>query len=82
MIEQVILFEIEAMRGGSLDYICAELACVYEQMNIEDEEKKKAIERYIRYAFYISALFGKKENNNLHDKYYKTNIDSNIGWYR
>lgn len=81
VIRYVILYEMVAMRGGFLDYVCAELACVYDSMNIEDREKKKAIERYIRYAFYISDLFERKENNKLHDKYYKTNICSKVDWY-
>ena len=80
-IEDVMRLEMMAGRGHGLDYICSELMCIYEQMPLDEDIKKKATERYLRLAFYLSDLFMKKANNTIADKYYKGNFDSNVKWY-
>ncbi|MBQ8627652.1 MAG: helix-turn-helix transcriptional regulator [Agathobacter sp.] len=45
--EAAMKFELSASRGKGLDYICTEIMCVYEKLEINDSEKKKAIEKYL-----------------------------------
>lgn len=73
--------EMSAHRGVALDFICSELMCVYEQMGKENPKMKKAVEKYLRHAFYISDLFMRKMNNQIYDEYYRENIDNSIKWY-
>ena len=73
--DEVLRYEHQAGRGRGLDYICSEIACIYEQCN-----KEKA-ERYLRYAFYLSDLFKRDINNKKIDNYYRKNYDSMVQWY-
>ena len=38
---------IHRLKNG-VDYICTELVCIYEKLEINDAEKKKTIEKYLR----------------------------------
>ena len=77
--EEGIKYELQAHRGKGLDYICTELMCIFEKMNLEED--KKQVEKYLRLAFYLSDLFDRKNNNRIIDDYYKSHIDSNVQWY-
>lgn len=79
--EEGIFFELQAHRGKGLDYICTELMCIFLKMNMEEAEKKKQVEKYLRLAFYLSDLFVREKNNRIIDDYYKSHIDSNVQWY-
>ena len=79
--DKEIRMEIDALRAGGLDIVSSELMCLYEKMSIDEEHKKKAIEKYLRYAFYISDLYNRKTDNKIYDKYYRENIDPDIQWY-
>lgn len=80
--KQAMCFELDARRGKGLDYICTEIMCIYEKMDIESEDKKKQVEKYLRLAFYISDLFVRKNNNKVIDNYYKSHIDADVEWYQ
>lgn len=81
IIEKEVKLEAQAFRVGGLDVVSAEKMCIYEQMDLDSETKKKAIAKYLQYAFYVSDLFMRKRDNAKYDKYYRTNIDSDIEWY-
>lgn len=78
---QIMRFELDSYRGKGIDYICTEIMCIYEKMDINDIERKKQVEKYLRLAFYISDLFVRKNNNRIIDDYYKSHIDANVQWY-
>ena len=80
--EEVMGFELSASRGHGLDYICSEIMCIYEKAEMDEETKKKAIEKYLRLAFYLSDLFSRDVNNRIADHYYRENIDRNVIWYQ
>ena len=74
-------FEMSAARGRGLDYICTEMMCICEKNIKNESQRKKAMERYLRIAFYISDLFLRKTNNTMISEYYRKNIDSEVVWY-
>lgn len=80
--KRAMCYELDAFRGKGLDYICTEIMCIYEKMDIAEEDKKKQVEKYLRLAFYLSDLFDRKNNNRIIDDYYKSHIDANVQWYQ
>ena len=80
--EDLVKFELSAFRGQALDFICSEIMCLYEKAEVEEVTKKKAIEKYLRYAFYLSDLFARKNNNIIADKYYRKYVDNAVEWYK
>ena len=79
--ERELKLEILALRGGGMDIVASEIACVYEKMDLEENKKKKAVEKYLRHAFYLSDLFMRESDNKLYDNYYRANVNNDIKWY-
>lgn len=73
--------ELMAGKGNGIDIYISEEMCIAEKSNLEEEEKKKAMEKYLSQAFYISDLFENKENNDVCDAYYKKVINPMVKWY-
>ena len=81
IIKQEMELEMRAFRVSGLDIVSSEMMCIYEKQELEQDSKKKAIEKYLRYAFYVSDLLMKKQDNAQYERYYRANIDNNISWY-
>ncbi|MBE5888909.1 MAG: helix-turn-helix transcriptional regulator [Lachnospiraceae bacterium] len=77
--ESVMRLEMMAHRGMALDFVCSELACIYGQS--ADEKSKSLVKKYLQYAFYLSDLFRKENDNKIIDNYYRKNYDSTVQWY-
>lgn len=76
-----VVFELMAARGSALDFLCSEFFCIYMAMDIPNEQKEKAKEKYLRLAFYLSDLFMRKENTKTYDYYYKKFVNDAVDWY-
>lgn len=73
--------EIMAGKGDGIDMYLAEKVCFAEKSNVDEQEKKKAMAKYLCQAFYISDLFENKENNNACQAYYQKKIGMPKEWY-
>jgi len=76
-----LLLEIMAGKGDSIDMYLSEKVCFVEKTNLDEQEKKKAMAKYLCQAFYISDLFENKENNNACQAYYQKIIGTQKAWY-
>ena len=73
--------EVETFRAAGLNVCLSERMSLYEKSTLDECEKKKNMEKYLRHAFYMSDLFMKEKSNKVYDAYYRKRIDKDVEWY-
>lgn len=73
--------QILAGKASSMDFYLSEKLCIAEKSIKNTEKKKKAMEKYLRQAFYISDLYKNQDNNSICDMCYRKIFNSDIEWY-